>query len=233
MTQPTERPAEKCCVCGSPDVTYHNYREQPFCWPCADGRGPNAPMQPEPVQTQYTPRSGLRQQYAEALAGHVGSKAFLADGTEWEHARSVWYAHADAVLAVRDVELWHLRLDKAGSDLALQAACRQTEEQRARAEKAQAELTALKATSSGYCGHCGRGDCSPTADQWYEQRVRAEKAEATLTAVRDELTAIDRDRDRLDVGCEAFGDGYRDAAARIRIVLDQHDQTAQTAQEPR
>lgn len=28
---------EACCVCGSPQVGYHNYRNQPFCWPCADG----------------------------------------------------------------------------------------------------------------------------------------------------------------------------------------------------
>lgn len=28
---------EKCCVCGSAAVGYHNYRDQPFCWPCADG----------------------------------------------------------------------------------------------------------------------------------------------------------------------------------------------------
>ncbi|WP_329126160.1 hypothetical protein [Streptomyces sp. NBC_01353] len=46
MTQPT--PAEKCCECGSADVRYHNYRDQPFCWPCADGRGPNAPKPAEP-----------------------------------------------------------------------------------------------------------------------------------------------------------------------------------------
>jgi hypothetical protein len=26
-----------CCVCGSGEVAYHNYRQQPFCWPCADG----------------------------------------------------------------------------------------------------------------------------------------------------------------------------------------------------
>ncbi len=25
-----------CCVCGGGPVTYRNYREQPFCWPCAD-----------------------------------------------------------------------------------------------------------------------------------------------------------------------------------------------------
>jgi hypothetical protein len=28
--------SEKCCVCGSRTVVYHNYREQPFCAPCAD-----------------------------------------------------------------------------------------------------------------------------------------------------------------------------------------------------
>ncbi|MCY0960834.1 hypothetical protein [Streptomyces sp. H27-H5] len=33
MTHPR---AETCCVCGDSDVVYHNYREQPFCWPCAN-----------------------------------------------------------------------------------------------------------------------------------------------------------------------------------------------------
>jgi hypothetical protein len=32
---------ERCCVCGSPDIGYRNYREKPFCWPCADGKGPH------------------------------------------------------------------------------------------------------------------------------------------------------------------------------------------------
>ncbi|MFB7936651.1 hypothetical protein [Streptomyces sp. NPDC056049] len=51
-----------------------------------------------------------------------------------------------------DAELWHLRLDKEGADLALQAAVRKTEEERCRGEKAEAaiarvraELTALEA----------------------------------------------------------------------------------------
>lgn len=49
----------------------------------------------------------LRDRYAKALAGMAGSKAFSPAnaGTEWEHGRSAWYAHADAVLAVRDAEL--------------------------------------------------------------------------------------------------------------------------------
>jgi hypothetical protein len=37
--------SERCCVCGSPDVAYHNYREQPFCWPCADGKRPTEPRE--------------------------------------------------------------------------------------------------------------------------------------------------------------------------------------------
>ncbi|MFF7631430.1 hypothetical protein [Streptomyces cyaneofuscatus] len=46
------------------------------------------------------PADQLRAAMAEALAGHAGSKAFLADGHEWEHARTGWYAHADAALSV-------------------------------------------------------------------------------------------------------------------------------------
>jgi hypothetical protein len=33
-TEP-EAPPERCCVCGCPDVTYHNHRDQPFCCRCA------------------------------------------------------------------------------------------------------------------------------------------------------------------------------------------------------
>lgn len=32
----TSAPAEVCCVCGCPDVTYRNHREQPFCCRCAE-----------------------------------------------------------------------------------------------------------------------------------------------------------------------------------------------------
>jgi hypothetical protein len=28
-------PAGTCCVCGSADVSYRNYLDQPFCWSCA------------------------------------------------------------------------------------------------------------------------------------------------------------------------------------------------------
>lgn len=44
-------------------------------------------------------------------------------------------------------------------------------------EQLYAELDALKSIGRGYCPHCGRGDCSPTAAQWYEQQQRAERVE--------------------------------------------------------
>ena len=28
---------EHCCVCGKAEVGYHNYRDLPFCIPCANG----------------------------------------------------------------------------------------------------------------------------------------------------------------------------------------------------
>lgn len=55
------------------------------------------PTSPAPADH---PADQLRAAMAEALAGHAGSKAFLADGHEWDHARTGWYAHADAALSV-------------------------------------------------------------------------------------------------------------------------------------
>ncbi|TXS23106.1 hypothetical protein EAO70_04865 [Streptomyces sp. adm13(2018)] len=44
-----------------------------------------------------------------------------------------------------DEELQHLRIAAAGADLALDAACRKTDEQRTRAERAEAKLDAVRA----------------------------------------------------------------------------------------
>lgn len=48
----------------------------------------------------------------------------------------------------------------------------------------------------GYCPACGRGDCAPTADQWYAERQRADRAEAALDRVR---AAEHRLRDALSL----------------------------------
>ncbi|MFI9194205.1 hypothetical protein ACIG0A_33505 [Streptomyces californicus] len=50
------------------------------------------------------PTERLRQHLAEAMAKEAGSLAFRHTGTEWEHARSEWLAHADA--AVNALHRW-------------------------------------------------------------------------------------------------------------------------------
>lgn len=62
---------------------------------------------------------------------------------------------------------------------------------------AQDQLAALRAVARGYCPACGRGDCSPTADQWYKQQQRANKAEAERDTARQHAAAIAAQRDRL------------------------------------
>ncbi|MFC8009092.1 hypothetical protein [Streptomyces cinereoruber] len=54
--------AEKCCVCSSPDVVYRNYIDLPFCDPCANGKGANAPKPETPTEN---PADRLRAQLGE------------------------------------------------------------------------------------------------------------------------------------------------------------------------
>lgn len=75
-----------------------------------DDQAPAASCSPaapetEPNNPAATEATDLRTRLARALAGHAGSKAFLADGPEWDHMRSVWYAHADAALTELQPEL--------------------------------------------------------------------------------------------------------------------------------
>lgn len=52
---------DSCCACGSPDVRYRNYRDQPFCTPCADGERPRG-LRPDNVPILALP----------AEMGHAG-----------------------------------------------------------------------------------------------------------------------------------------------------------------
>ncbi|MFE0699143.1 hypothetical protein [Streptomyces sp. NPDC058872] len=160
LHQPAAQPAEQCCVCGSPDVTYHNYREQPFCWPCANCQ---CGLNPCVRETLYKPT----QQAERHTVDTITSDALDALYEQLEAAQQTELARQLATC------------DKAFASATLRAA-----QSGARAKRAEAELTALKAIATGYCGHCGRGDCSPTAQQWLDQRDRANKAEATIERVR-------------------------------------------------
>lgn len=102
------------------------------------------------VTSSGTPDNPLRRRLAEALAGHAGSAAFLADGSEWEHARAAWNAHADAALATLKAELdrladyenrinWHTTC--ASCARILDSAYRET----VRAETAEAALERVRA----------------------------------------------------------------------------------------
>lgn len=51
-------------------------------------------------------------------------------------------------------------------------------------ERVLQDRAALLEVSSGYCPTCGRGDASPTADQYLAQVHRAEAAEERLVNLR-------------------------------------------------
>lgn len=125
----------------------------------------------------------LRQQIAEALAGHAGSKAFLAEGSAWEHARSVWYAHADAALSVRDAEMDRMKLLVAASSedgqavrMAAQYAERAIENGQ-HAEQAEATLDAVRAeldriSELPTVSTCGPCNSFSTGVRWAIRMVR-------------------------------------------------------------
>jgi chromosome segregation ATPase len=48
----------RCVQCGSPNVRYRNYREQPFCWPCANGEQ-QAPAADEDQALRWARREPL------------------------------------------------------------------------------------------------------------------------------------------------------------------------------
>jgi hypothetical protein len=73
-------PAETCCVCGSGEVTYHNYRERPFCRPCANGEQPRG-LHPVHVTVRFTADQQIAKvgrEWAEVFPGlqaqHFGAQ---------------------------------------------------------------------------------------------------------------------------------------------------------------
>ncbi|MCG0069708.1 hypothetical protein L0F81_41765 [Streptomyces tricolor] len=70
-----------------------------------------------------------------------------------------------------------------------------------------AELTALREVARGYCPACGRGDASPTAQQWEDQRKRANQAEELLRIAHDTSNRAEAERARAEA-----------AIARVRAL---------------
>jgi bacterioferritin-associated ferredoxin len=111
--------------------------------------GTGSRIQPAPA--------ALRDQIAEMLAGHAGSRAFLTAEPGWDHARAAWYAHADAVLrvpAIRDMQertadyenriTWETNCGSCAR--ILDASIREHE----RAERAEAALDRVRAIASDH-----------------------------------------------------------------------------------
>ncbi|HEY9413731.1 MAG TPA: hypothetical protein VIQ30_03150 [Pseudonocardia sp.] len=95
-----------------------------------------------------------------------------------------------------------------------------------RAERAEAALTKEQQISRRLFEQ--RQEMATERYAWQERGDKAEaerdQARAALERVRHELAAIESDRKRLDDDCDAFGDGYADAAARLRATLDEHQE---------
>lgn len=124
---------------------------------------------------------------------------------------------------------------------------RQWREEKQRAERAEAERDRYRT-----CWHSARdraqahrdGTLRHVADRdtwmgwakkaekavqyWYDAAVerleRAKQAEAARERVRRELTALERDAERLDAADKSFRDGYVDAVTRIRAALDEQQE---------
>ncbi|MFE7233890.1 hypothetical protein ACFVAF_25135 [Streptomyces sp. NPDC057596] len=100
---------ERCCVCGGGPVTYHNYREQPFCKLCANCQCAQDPCVRTGINDPAVSASPpLRDRIAAALLDHLsrtadirpgqsGELAFMPEVTDSERLRI-----ADAVVAVID-----------------------------------------------------------------------------------------------------------------------------------
>jgi hypothetical protein len=136
-----------------------------------------------PDPEHAAPPDGLRAQYAAALH------------RDWHLDEQVIDEMVTALLAVRDAELDRTRSLLRSADRlrqesheALGAATRraeQAERSEVERDRLRAELATLRAVDErGYCPHCGRGDCTPTVDQWMRQSDRADQAEAAIARVR-------------------------------------------------
>jgi hypothetical protein len=71
----------RCCMCGSTDVRYRNYREQPFCWPCADGTSPEGKAAVAASLAEPNPVVRAADQPQPAVAGSRASEIYTGPGS--------------------------------------------------------------------------------------------------------------------------------------------------------
>ncbi|MGW1015621.1 hypothetical protein [Streptomyces niveus] len=188
------------------------------------------------------PDTERRARYAEALAAGAGSKAFMKTGTEWDHARAAWLAHADAVMAVADVEQQALRTELARYEEVQGDMNERAIDLTRRAERAEAELEQARASvlrtmaAEARSGEQAEDGAQPATTRvvveeqgapvdWraiVQQRERELKAVGEARHQAETRLALARAwlESEVVTGRNEFGSGYREAQRDIRDLLD-------------
>ncbi|MCX5407479.1 hypothetical protein OHA37_26900 [Streptomyces sp. NBC_00335] len=204
--------AEACCVCGGGPVTYRNYREQPFCQPCADGQprvcthcggdgyDPEDPGDYDPAVHQHNPST--RQPCPECIQKGIPPRLDITP-------------HAN-----RDTCLDNPQLTAAIGYPVRCPHCETTVPPTHWTKHLQRHHPDVGAfPAAGYCPHCGRGDAGPTADEYEALRKRARQdAAASRESERQLQQQIDRQAKEID--------RLRDALAGLHEGEESHPEAA-------
>lgn len=214
----------RCVSCGSADVRYRNYREQPFCWPCANGEQ-QAPAADEDAQ-RAARRDSAHNLLARLDRGGLLSPGdstllrqhFDAEAREHDTVRSVAAGnkrHVQTIVPEIDrlaregdqlravLEYEHKRANDAidRETTAEQAA----EEQRQRAEIAETELRVLRAGL-----RANGADPTQIQNLWAQIRLRNRQWRDAKRERDQAQAAIERVRALREPIAEAIAD-YREA----------------------
>jgi hypothetical protein len=97
----------RCVQCGSPDVRYRNYREQPFCWPCANGE------QQAPAADEAAPNMlrVLADRAARGVLSEAEGEALRRRTEQMIAGRATWKAKAEEI--EQDRNDWRRQAEKA------------------------------------------------------------------------------------------------------------------------
>ncbi|MEU3283364.1 hypothetical protein, partial [Streptomyces antibioticus] len=86
-------------------------------------------------------------------------------------------------------------------------------------------LDALRQVARGYCPACGRGDASPTVEDWEQQKQRADEAESRLAHLQQSSEAAGR----LLTRTNDERNQLRAALARVAALAEQYPAGIDTA----
>jgi hypothetical protein len=211
----------RCVSCGSAEVRYRNYLEQPFCWPCANGEQ-QAPAADEDTQPAPNMLRVLADRAARGVLTPDEGLALRRRVEQVINGRETWKAKAEEIERDRD------RADTIRAEV-----------QRDRDQHAAVLADVLsRFTNAPGVGHqCltnvpdkvfehWRSVVAPTAERpWWETvrivRTELEEAQAAIERVRSQAT---HQRARGASGSTDHKIGLYDAAVAILAALDGTEQ---------